>query len=257
MTIFLGRNLLQKERYELKYLVPESAVSDLRSFVRTYLAPDKYVTRGGPVSYQVNTLYLDAPSLLLCRQTQDGIRNRFKLRMRWYDSSQESPAFVEIKQRTDDMIHKLRAQVTKQEMQLLVQGGCLPFSSQDHTNEIDVVAEFCDRRDRLLASEIVLVTYAREAYESPLGNHARVTFDREIRGQCCGGDNFGLLENRQSELSEISDGKVVMEVKFTQQMPGWISDLIRIFHLQRVSFPKYVACVEALGISSSTEMIRN
>lgn len=251
--------MLRKERYEIKYLVPESLAPALRDYVRTYLAPDAYASNGGPNRYQVFTLYLDAPSLVLCRQTQQGLRNRYKLRMRWYDPSSKAPAFVEIKQRNNDFIHKLRAQVTKQEMQRVVNGGYLSLSGRRQIDGFaDVIGEFCERRDRLLASEIILVTYTREAYESSMGNHVRVTFDREIWGSACGnGKGTPLANGHSKQDGEVSHGKVVMEVKFTQEMPGWVRDFVQSFRLERVSFPKYVACVEALGLQNSPEITRH
>ena len=243
--------VLQKERYEMKYILPESAVPALRSFVRAYLSPDEHVNGDGLNSYQVYTLYLDAPSLVLCRQTQQGLRNRFKLRVRWYDPSPSAPAFLEIKQRTNDFIHKLRAEVTKQEMQRVVGGSYLSLADRLKNNgTTDVIGEFCERRDRLVASEIMLVTYTREAYESSLGNHVRVTFDRDIWGRVCG---LGKDLPAGKQHGEVSRRRVVLEIKFTKQMPGWTHDLVQAFQLQRVSFPKYVACVEALGLSNSPD----
>lgn len=238
----------------MKYLVPEAVTPALRTYVRTFLAPDVHTNDNGTNRYQVYTLYLDGPSLTLCRQTQQGLRNRYKLRVRWYDPAPEAPAFIEIKQRTNDFIHKLRAQVTKAEMQQIVHGGYLSLTEQNRDHSIaDVIGEFCERRDRLMASEIVLVSYTREAYESSLGNHIRVTFDREIWGRACRNDHEPLSPERHRE---VSNGQVVMEIKFTKEMPGWIHDFIQSFQLTRVSFPKYVACVENLGLLATPQTTR-
>ena len=49
----------------------------------------------------------------LYRQSTTGIKNRYKLRIRFYDEAADSPAFLEIKKRTTETVHKLRAVVAK------------------------------------------------------------------------------------------------------------------------------------------------
>jgi hypothetical protein len=39
---------------------------------------------------------------------------------------------------------------------------------------------------------------------------------------------------------------VVMELKFTDRFPGWMHDLVRVFNLSPVSFPKYIHCSDAI-----------
>ena len=136
----------------------------------------------------------------------------------------------------------------------MVGGGYLPLTGRRQADTAaDVIGEFCDRRDRLLASEVVLVSYTREAYESPLGNHVRVTFDREIWGRDCRADK---IPPPTVQEREVSGNQVVLEIKFTKEMPFWVGDLIRTFHLERISYPKYVTCVEALGLRESPQTVR-
>ena len=52
----------------------------------------------------ITSLYLDSSALHLYRQTVQGIKNRFKLRIRFYDDNPGNPAFLEIKRRVTDVI---------------------------------------------------------------------------------------------------------------------------------------------------------
>ena len=52
---------------------------------------------GEPEGYHVHSLYLDSPAYELYHETTEGVKNRFKLRMRFYDDSPEAPVFLEIK----------------------------------------------------------------------------------------------------------------------------------------------------------------
>jgi hypothetical protein len=40
---------------------------------------------------------------------------------------------------------------------------------------------------------------------------------------------------------------VVFELKFTNRFPHWMQELVRMFNLHAVSFPKYVNCRQSLG----------
>jgi len=249
---------LQKERYELKYVVSESAAMAMRSLVRTYLPPDEHTKNGEVDGYMVESWYLDSPHLLLYRQTQDGLRNRYKLRVRWYDRAPDAPAFIEIKRRTDDVIQKSRAELTKDEVLRVVNGGQLSKFGLElcRSTDSEVIKDFCNRRDRLSAHGVVLVTYSREAYQSPVGNHVRITFDRNIVGRRCtlwqevmSPRDVSPSYVSPSDGGPVADG-VVVEMKYTREYPEWMRELVQLFELQRVSFPKYNSCVDALGLTS-------
>ena len=57
-------------------------------------------------SYRICSLYIDSPQLFLYNQTVLGEKNRFKLRIRFYDDDPAHPAFLEIKRRVTDVILK-------------------------------------------------------------------------------------------------------------------------------------------------------
>src|SRR5215213_2050092 len=100
-------------RYERKYVVSEIAADAIRRFIAPYLAPDEHMKPEEPRGYEVFSLYLDTPQLSMYRQTVEGVRSRYKLRIRFYDALEESLALFEIKTRLADSIHKQRAAVTK------------------------------------------------------------------------------------------------------------------------------------------------
>jgi DNA relaxase NicK len=71
-------------RYELKYRISESKAHAVEEFVRPYLHLDHYCKSQASGSYPIATLYLDSDDFKLCRQTLEGQKNRFKLRVRSY-----------------------------------------------------------------------------------------------------------------------------------------------------------------------------
>src|SRR5512132_1456784 len=94
----------QLQRFELKYLVSEPIARAMRQFVRCYLRPDEFAAESPDFSYAVHSLYLDSPDLCLYGATNGGERNRFKLRVRFYDDGPDAPVFFEIKRRCNESI---------------------------------------------------------------------------------------------------------------------------------------------------------
>jgi hypothetical protein len=236
-------------RYERKYVVSEPAAAAIRDFVSSYLPVDEHMRPEEPIGYRVLSLYLDTPSLGLYRQTCHGEKNRYKLRVRFYDTKEESPAFLEIKRRTTETIHKLRAVVSKQAAEALLRGCWLTPADLLSNSEGSrrALTEFCERRERLHACGAAFVSYFREAFVSPTAEAVRVTLDRKIAGHRWYRE-AGL--NLPEEKADIPEKGVVLELKYNGRAPRWMHDLVTSFGLQRLSFPKYVYAVDALGIAS-------
>src|SRR2546421_3460447 len=113
---------LQLQRYELKYLVPERVALQVRDFVAAYLEIDEYGATLPNLSYPVHSLYLDSDDLTLCQRTINGDKNRFKLRLRFYDNRKEAPIFFEIKRRMNSIIAKQRGGVRRDAVEWLLAG---------------------------------------------------------------------------------------------------------------------------------------
>jgi SPX domain protein involved in polyphosphate accumulation len=232
-------------RSEHKYLIPEVTAGALRSFVAAYLAPDQYMPAGEREGYHVHSLYLDSPAHDLYRETTEGVKNRFKLRMRFYDANPGAPVFLEIKSRTTESIRKLRATVTKSAAEAMLKGNRLSSLDLLDSNEKATLAleEFNRRVARLSAHGSAFVSYRREAYVALDSEGLRITFDRHIVGVPY--DELNGLQMPASAAPVFPD-QVVLEIKYSGQIPTWTRDLIRDFGLQRTSFPKYVHAVDAL-----------
>jgi hypothetical protein len=238
-------------RAEHKYVVSETTALALRGFMKAYLVPDQYMPPESTEGYHVHSLYLDSPAYELYHETKDGVKNRYKLRMRFYDDSREAPAFLEIKTRTTDSIRKHRAIISKQAAENFLNGGSL--TPGDLLGGSDKAAyaltEFGMRTNRLAARGSVFVSYQREAYVGLEADGIRITFDRHIIGK-----SFDPLSGLRmpAEGAAVFPGQVVFEVKYSGPIPAWIRGLIHDFGLQRVSFPKYVHAVDALRHTAQT-----
>jgi len=232
---------LQSNRYEFKYIIDESMAGDVRAFVLQYLEPDGHTKRPG-VGYAVHSLYLDTPGLDLCRATLDGLKNRFKLRIRFYDDHPDSPIFFEIKRRVNLVILKERAAVRRAAVPRLIAGGWPELGDLFNNRErfSPALENFCWLRDEIDARPVAYASYLREGYEPKESNVCRVTFDRCLRaGVYCGRLS---IEDLESWAKPDVPG-VVLELKFTDRFPEWMHELVESFDLCRTTMPKYVKCV--------------
>ena len=238
---------LQASRFEYKYYVDEGRARAIADFVKSYLEPDEFLVKFGGIGYPVCSLYLDNSGLLLYDQTIQGQKNRFKLRIRFYDDNAENPAFLEIKRRETDVIKKKRAAITREGAKLVL-AGYTPtpdhlYGSKYSLRAADALDEFCYLRNRITAHGCTYVYYHREAYVSPDSNQIRVTFDRQLEGGVYV-PGTELAIPRDSARPKMEG--VVLELKFTDRFPNWMEILAEDFNLQRTSVPKYVKCVDAL-----------
>jgi len=107
----MGQDRLQLQRLELKYILSEERALALRDFVRSYLELDEYSVNQPNYSYRIHSLYLDSDEMTTFWETINGVKNRFKLRLRYYDDQPDSPVFFEIKRRVNEAILKQRGGV--------------------------------------------------------------------------------------------------------------------------------------------------
>jgi hypothetical protein len=251
-------------RHELKYVVEEARAVAIREFLRAYLRPSIY-NRAGPQSGEpVISLYLDSPDLALYRQSAGGLKNRVKLRIRFYDADWGHPAYLEVKRRVGDMILKERAMVSRESVRRMLSGG-----PQTVSGGVPNPGYWPDRTDLLNGSDqggaqqfffhlcgavgargMVYVSYLREAWESDRQGLVRVTLDRHIRGTLYDGTARLAIPARGSrpELPYFPRDGVVLELKFSHGSPRWLPHLLQGFDLVRRSVSKYCACVEAVGL---------
>jgi len=242
----------QASRYELKYLISESLADAIRAEVLTHLKLDKNSITGSQ-GYRVQSLYLDSKRLHCYQDTLQGNKNRFKLRIRFYDNREDSPVFLEIKRRVTDVIQKKRAAVSRVSAEKLLRGHspdpCMLL--KDTPAERDGLNSFFGLKEQLAAAGRVYVDYFREAYQNGSLNDYRVTFDRTI----CGSLYVPGSRLRMPEISKMSQiDSVVLEMKFVNRPADWMVAIARRFNLTPTSVPKYVECINALELNKANSM---
>ena len=242
----------QASRYELKYLISENLADAIRAEVLTHLKSDANSVAGSR-GYRVQSLYLDSKRLHCYQDTMQGNKNRFKLRIRFYDNSENSPVFLEIKRRVTDVIQKKRAAVSRASAEKLLRGHSPAprMLLKDTPAERDGLNTFFRLKEQLAASGRVYVDYYREAYQNGSDNDYRITFDRDI----CGSLYVPGSRLQMPDISKMSRIKaVVLEMKFVERPADWMIDIAKRFNLRPTSVPKYVECIDALELNNANMM---
>lgn len=241
MTNDNGSTIHTFNRFELKYLLSLQQAERIKGALQAYVVPDKNGHHDG--RYTLSSLYYDSPGLRCCRENADGLRFRRKLRIRRYETGEpftdESPVFLEIKQRHDRVTQKRRTALPYHVALQLCNDRQLPDHEPENRTLIEEVYAFLWQYNLRPAS---IVRYDRQAFVGTrFDKGLRVTFDTALTFQA----NQLHLHERPSGLPMLSASSLVMEIKVNERIPHWLTDLIAGHNLQRVGLSKYCRSIAA------------
>ncbi len=234
------------ERYEYKYLVPDSVVPAIRNAVKTTSKIDRYAGPDG--TYRIRSLYFDTDKFDLFWANEREQPDRFKLRARTYPGK-TSPVFLEVKRRALDVIIKSRAAVPADAWKDIVAGkdtALARLAPHVRANALKFLAPYHRHHIR----PVLLVEYEREAYISEVDSYARLTFDRKIAVQEQEELDLEAIPNRWRFVDHKAQTRTpepvsVLELKFERRPPRWMVALVQRLDLIRYSFSKYCYGVTA------------
>ena len=242
----MSQDRLQRQRFELKYRVSARAALSIRDFVSSYLVLDEFSEGKPDNSYANHSLYLDSDDLRIYWDVVNSNKNRYKLRLRFYDDDPAGPAFFEIKRRGNDAILKQRGPVRREAVALLL-AGHLPEPEHLFSNKpqyLTAVQTFSRLMLDNQAAPMTHIAYLREAWVSPADGSVRVTLDRQIRGAA---HRSNEVATRMENYVEAFEPEVILELKFTGLFPNWFGELVRVFGARQCGAAKYADSVAVLG----------
>lgn len=230
-------------RFEMKYLVSQAKAEALTHYLEPLLTPDKFSQCQPGGYYPVSSLYLDTDDLKLCRESLDGKKNRFKLRVRAYCDAINSPRFLEIKRRMNAVIIKDRAQTSSAEVAALFGNDLSGFADLDDATR----KQFQMYLRSIYAKPKVLIRYMRKAYLAGLDHSVRITLDKDL--------GYKQTTDPVVEMAGLGWQRVplpgqILEIKFTGAYPGWVAEIVRRFGLQAQSVSKYT-----LGVRQASQWV--
>ena len=232
-------------RAEIKYLVSNARLEELRQVIAPFVTLDKYGKPFENTGYTVRSIYLDTPRLVYYREKIEGLKKRKKLRIRGYNKPADSHnVFLEIKRKEESRIAKIRTPVPYSRLQDFLQRTpkeSLAEMLEGDEQAITSASKFMYHLHRSNLQCINLVVYEREAYEGKINPSLRVTFDKNLRTQLC--NELEQLYD-ESDMQFVLTDHFILEIKYNNQFPAWLTPILSNLGLQKQALSKYCMSLE-------------
>lgn len=214
-------------RHELKFEVSDADLTIIYYRLKALMHMDAHQEGS---SYCIRSLYFDDFSDSCMQENEDGLDNRRKYRIRIYNGSDEI-INLEKKIKCRGMTRKEIVPLKREICEAYMNGQIPDFSEAKSGLEKELFFEA--KMNGMRPKSIV--EYERTAFVEPKGN-VRITFDRNISG-CSQVNTF--FDSHLNAVPVLLAGRHVLEVKYDELLPQYISDVLEISTLQQTSFSKY------------------
>ena len=220
--------VLSVYRNENKYLIPIANMAEIKFKLETVLKKDDNSKEG---SYTVRSLYFDSINNIDFYTKTAGTEIRKKIRIRVYDPDAKK-CKLEMKKKNGDYGHKISLWITKEDAKDLINGKYNTLVK--YFNNSEEAVEIFTTMSMGCYKPVVMVEYERIAYTYPLYD-TRLTFDYNIRSS---ESNFDLFD-KHIMYNTILNDKVILEVKYNENLLKFISKVLSPYKLTRISISKY------------------
>lgn len=214
-------------RHELKFQVSDREIEILRYRLKPIMGTDVHQKDS---SYTVRSMYFDDLYDTGMRENEDGVNNRKKYRIRIYNGSGSSIK-LEKKSKLCGMTKKEGAVITEEACRIYMTGQAPSLHAESSLIEKEL---YCELKMHGMYPKSI-VEYERTAFIEQRGN-VRITFDRNIRGST---EFHSFLEKEIPGVPLMPKGKHILEVKYDELLPDYISQVMNLGTLQRSAFSKY------------------
>lgn len=211
-------------RYEIKYLIN----SRQRDYILTVMS--KYMVEDSHGRSTINNIYYDTESFLLIRRSIDKPMYKEKVRVRSYGkASIDSPVFIELKKKYEDVVYKRRFMLTEQQAMAY-------FNNTYKPKETQIVREISYAKDYYEGiTPKMMISYERDAFYGKDDANFRITFDHNILWRT---NDISLCSDIYG-YSLLDDDQYLMEIKTTGAIPLWLVKVLSENHIYKTSFSKY------------------
>ena len=218
-----------KYRHEWKHRISYSDLLAIRMRMKAVAKPDPHAEGG---AYHIRSLYFDNINDTALRQKIDGVNNREKFRLRFYNLD-PSLIHLEKKSKKNGLGTKYSAPVTSSEVTKIIDGDIdwMPECGRPLLAEL-----YCKMKYQGIAPKTI-VDYIREPFIFAPGN-VRVTLDHDIRTGLSSKDFL----DPDCITVPAGDAPIILEVKWDEYLPDIIKDAVQLKDRRTEAFSKYAQC---------------
>ncbi len=201
----------------------------LRMRLAAVMQRDSHAVDG---KYEIRSLYFDTPSDRALREKLDGVNQREKFRIRFYNYD-TSVIFLEKKSKWNNLCSKESTELTEEEVQRLLRGEIMWMKNTDRV----LCRELYDKMVGQGLRPKTIVDYTREPFVFAPGN-VRVTLDYAIHTglQCTD------FLNPQAVTVPAGEDRILLEVKWDEYLPDIIREAVSLESRRAGAFSKYAQC---------------
>ena len=218
-----------KFRHEWKHEINYADMITLRTRLSAVMHKDLHSIDG---SYRSRTLYFDNIYDKALREKIDGVNEREKFRIRFYNGDL-SFITLEKKSKINGLCNKIGCNINAEETNRILKGDIEWMKYDDRA----LLIEFYSKIKTQGLKPKTIVAYTREAFVYKPGN-VRVTLDHNIRT----GDFRTDFLNPETITLPAGDPIIILEVKWDEFLPDIIRDAVSIPSRRVSAFSKYQQC---------------
>ena len=217
-------------RNEVKHLINTGDRASICASMRAIAQLDPHAQTKG--YYTIRSLYFDNMADKALREKLDGVNEREKFRIRYYDGDTDL-IHLEKKVKRDSMGYKVSCSLTAEEAQRIVDGDTLWMASDKRALVVELYAKMKGQGLR----PKTIVDYERIPFVYGPGN-VRVTIDYNIRT----GLRCTDFLNPACVTIPASGNDIILEVKWDDYLPTIIRHAVQLKGRRQSAFSKYAQC---------------
>ena len=214
-------------RFEKKYFLNNLQVEQLKHRLSPLMKLDPILA--GKEFYSIRSLYFDDYNDTCLKQVLNGISERYKYRIRFYNNN-DKYIVLEKKYKINNMTKKLSCEITKEIVDNILKGNVSINKDNDK-----LLNEFYLMIKTRGFKPVVIIDYDRIPYVYDAGC-VRITFDFNLS---CSYDFDNLFSDKLFRIPLMEEGKTILEVKYNDFIPDYIRFSLQLNELYRTSYSKY------------------
>lgn len=214
-------------RFEKKYILNNLQVEQLKHRLSPIMKLDPILS--GKEFYSIRSLYFDDYKDTCLKQVINGISERYKYRIRFYNDNTDY-IVLEKKYKINNMTKKTSVQITKEIVDGILKGNFV--ISKDNNKLLNEFYLMIRTRG---FRPVVIIDYDRIPYVYDAGC-VRVTLDYNLS---CSYDFDNLFSDEIRRIPLMEEGNTILEVKYNDFIPDYIRFCLQLDGLYRTSYSKY------------------